>query len=114
MRGLIHTHFPPHEPYIVANLLEGSCMNALHTMHYLLCIVHNRSPTYVTSTWYSFSPLCEHNIMSVYKSHLQLNAEHTVIFIVHVCGNALYIGTQCLIQNDEEQAIFVKIHMPTV
>ena len=32
---------------------------------------------------------------------------HTVIFIVHVCGNALYIGTQCLIQNDEEQAIFV-------
>ena len=32
---------------------------------------------------------------------------HTVTFIVHVCGNALYIGTQCLIQNDEEQAIFV-------
>ena len=32
---------------------------------------------------------------------------HTVIFTVHVCGNALYIGTQCLIQNDEEQAIFV-------
>ena len=33
---------------------------------------------------------------------------HTVTFIVHVCGNALYIGTQCLIQNDEEQAIFVR------
>ena len=35
MRGL-HTHFPPHEPYIFANLLEGPCMNALHTMHHII------------------------------------------------------------------------------
>ena len=30
------THFPPHEPYIFANLQEGPCMNALHTMHNII------------------------------------------------------------------------------
>ena len=33
----------------------------------------------------------------VYKSHLQLNAEPHSYLHVHVCGNALHIGTQCLI-----------------
>ena len=37
MRGL-HTPFPPHEPYIFANLLEG--MNALHTTHHIIFSDH--------------------------------------------------------------------------
>ena len=86
-----YTHFPPHEPYIVANVPP-----------------HNASLVYYnlrmyTLTRYSSSPLCEHRIihtyglMCLYTSHIcRLMPTNTVIFIVHVCGNALHIGTQCL------------------
>ena len=97
-------------------LLMSQCMNALHTMHhhfllfiityvqYQFCSVFFDWYCMYTSTWYSSFPLCEHRIihrygtyglMCMYTSHIcRLMPTHTVIFIVHVCGNALHIGTQ--------------------
>ena len=96
MRGL-YTHFPPHEPYIVTN---GSCPPH-NAPSFSLVYYHLRM---YTSTWYSSSPLCEHRIihrygtyglMCMYTSHIcGLMPTNTVIFIMHVCGNALHIGTQ--------------------
>ena len=73
MRGL-HTHFPPHEPYIFANLLEGPCMNALHTMqlYVLFTIDHLLMKHRPGRLVYIPPPLY---VNTVYKSHLQLNAE---------------------------------------
>ena len=113
MRGL-HTHFPPHEPYIVANGSMYECPPH-NAPSFSLVYYHLRM---YTSTWYSSSPLCEHRIihiygtyglMCMYTSHIcRLMPTNTVIFIVHVCGNALHIGTQCLYVKTKLQYVYKK------
>ena len=96
-----YTHTFHHTSPILSLIYwKAQCMNALHTMHHHFLFDHLHI---YTLTWYSSSPLCEHRIIHryvtyglvcLYTSHIcRLMPTHTAIFIVHVCGNALHIGT---------------------
>ena len=103
---MAYTHTFHHtSPILLLMYLEGSMYECPPHNAPSLSLVYYHLRMY-TSTWYSSSPLCEHRIIHrygtyglvcLYTSHIcRLMPTHTAIFIVHVCGNALHIGTQCL------------------